>query len=64
LAWLRDKSWDPYAAGALLGLVVAFSEVICGRPLAASGAFDKLSVSLHGGHSRPVAEQRAALTRP
>lgn len=42
-AWLRDKTWSPYAAGVLLGLVVAFSEVICGRPLAASGAFDKLA---------------------
>jgi uncharacterized protein len=27
----------------MLGLVVAFSEVVCGRPLAASGAFDKLA---------------------
>lgn len=43
LAWLRAKTWSPYAAGVLLGLVVAFSEVICGRPLAASGAFDKLA---------------------
>jgi hypothetical protein len=42
-AWLRDKTWSPYAAGVMLGLVVAFSEVICGRPLAASGAFDKLA---------------------
>jgi uncharacterized membrane protein YedE/YeeE len=46
MAWLRDKTWNPYAAGALLGLVVAFSEVICGRPLAASGAFDKLAAYL------------------
>jgi hypothetical protein len=43
LAWLRAKTWSPYAAGVLLGLVVACSEVICGRPLAASGAFDKLA---------------------
>jgi len=42
-AWLREKTWSPYAAGALLGLVVAYSEVFCGRPLAASGAFDKLA---------------------
>jgi len=42
-AWLREKTWSPYAAGVLLGLVVALSEVICGRPLAASGAFDKLA---------------------
>lgn len=40
---LRARAWSPYAAGALLGLVVAFSEVVCGRPLAASGAFDKLA---------------------
>ena len=43
LAWLRAKTWNPFAAGALLGLVVAYSEVFCGRPLAASGAFDKLA---------------------
>ena len=42
-AWLQDKTWTPYAAGVLLGLVVAVSEVFCGRPLAASGAFDKLA---------------------
>lgn len=42
-AWLRDESWSPYIAGALLGLVVAFSEVVGGRPLAPSGAFDKLA---------------------
>jgi hypothetical protein len=45
---LRDKTWSPYAAGVLLGLVVAFSEVVCGRPLAASGAFDKLAAYLGG----------------
>ena len=43
LTWLRAKTWSPYGAGALLGLVVAFSEVVYGRPLAASGAFDKLA---------------------
>lgn len=43
LAWLRDKTWSPYAAGTLLGLVVAFSAVVCGRPIAVSGAFDKLA---------------------
>ncbi len=42
-AWLRAKVWSPYVAGLVLGLVVAFSEVICGRPIAASGAFDKLA---------------------
>lgn len=42
-AWLRAKIWNPYLAGALLGLVVAFSEVVYGQPLAAAGAFDKLA---------------------
>ncbi len=42
-AWLRARTWSPYTAGVLLGLVVAVSEVLCGRPLAASGAFDKLA---------------------
>lgn len=41
--WLRAKLWSPYVAGVLLGLVVAFSAVVCGRPLAAAGAFDKLA---------------------
>lgn len=42
-AWLRDKTWSPYSAGVLLGVIVAFSEVVFGRPLSASGAFDKLA---------------------
>lgn len=46
MAWLRAKTWGPYAAGVLLGLAVAFSEVVCGRPLAVSGAFDKLAAFL------------------
>lgn len=45
-AFLRDETWSPYAAGVLLGLVVAFSEIVCGRPIAASGAFDKLAAYL------------------
>lgn len=43
LAWLRAKTWSPYVAGLMLGLVVAVSEVGFGRPLAAAGAFDKLA---------------------
>jgi uncharacterized membrane protein YedE/YeeE len=43
LARLRDETPRPYAAGVLLGLVVAFSIVMCGRPIAVSGAFDKLA---------------------
>lgn len=46
LGWLRERTWSPYAAGVLLGLVVAFSEVVYGRPLAVSGAFDKLAAYL------------------
>ncbi|MCC6995377.1 MAG: YeeE/YedE family protein [Deltaproteobacteria bacterium] len=41
--WLRQKLWSPYLAGALLGLVVAASEVVWGRPLGVAGAFDKLA---------------------
>lgn len=42
-SWLRQKLWSPYLAGALLGLVVAASEVVWGRPLGVAGAFDKLA---------------------
>ena len=49
VAWLRSKTWSPYAAGGLLGLVVAYSEVVYRRPLSASGAFDKLAAYL--GHA-------------
>lgn len=41
--WLREGTWSPYAAGALLGIVVAISEVFDARPVAISGAFDKLA---------------------
>ena len=43
VAWLRAKTWSAYAAGAGLGITVAVSEALCGRPIAASGAFDKLA---------------------
>lgn len=42
-AWATAKSWSPYLAGAGLGLVVAISEGVCGRPMFASGAFDALA---------------------
>ncbi len=42
-AWLRTTLWSPYVAGAGLGVVVAVSELVCGRPIAVSGAFDKLA---------------------
>jgi len=44
--WLRAKTWNAYVAGAGLGLTVAASEALFGRPLAASGAFDKLGAYL------------------
>lgn len=44
--WLRAKTWHAYVAGAGLGLTVAASEALFGRPLAASGAFDKLGAYL------------------
>jgi hypothetical protein len=63
LAWLRDKTWTPYAAGVLLGLVVAFSEVVCGRPLAASGAFDKLA-AYPGGWLFPSSQYYGHIMAP
>ena len=41
--WVRARRWSPTSAGAALGVVVAASEVLFGRPLAASGAFDALA---------------------
>jgi len=46
IAWLRATTWSAYAAGAGLGLTVAASEVLYGRPIAAAGAFDKLAAYL------------------
>jgi hypothetical protein len=43
VAALRAPSWSPFAAGALLGLVVAVSQVRYARPVAVAGAFDKLA---------------------
>jgi hypothetical protein len=43
LARLRAPLWSPYAAGALLGVVVALSESLLGRTIAVSGAFDRLA---------------------
>lgn len=44
----RAKRWSPYVAGAGLGLVVAFSEAILGKPIAVSGAFDRLAANVGG----------------
>lgn len=46
MEWLRATTWSPYVAGAGLGIVVANSEALYGRPIAASGAFDKLAAYL------------------
>lgn len=43
LASLRAELWSPYAAGALLGVVVAIAESLLGRTIAVSGAFDRLA---------------------
>ncbi len=42
-AWLRAERWSAYVAGAGLGVLVAVSEAAYGRPIAASGAFDRLA---------------------
>jgi hypothetical protein len=47
----------------LLGLVVAFSEVVCGRPLAASGAFDKLA-AYPGGWLFPSSQYYGHIMAP
>jgi uncharacterized membrane protein YedE/YeeE len=46
VAALRAPSWSPFAAGSLLGLVVAVSQVRYARPIAVAGAFDKLAAYL------------------
>ena len=43
VAWLRAPRWSAYTAGAGLGLVVALAEAGFGRPVSASGAFDRLA---------------------
>lgn len=46
VATLRAPSWSPFAAGTVLGLVVAVSQVRYARPIAVAGAFDKLAAYL------------------
>jgi hypothetical protein len=53
----------PYAAGTLLGLVVAVSEVAFSRPLAAAGAFDKLAAYL-GRWLFPTSQYYARIMTP
>lgn len=43
VGWLRAKSWSAYAAGAGLGVVVAYAELVPGKSIAVSGAVDKLA---------------------
>lgn len=47
-AWqyLKAKTWSPYVAGVLLGIVVSTAEVFGGKTLAASGGVDKLAAYL------------------
>lgn len=40
---LRAKTWSAYAAGAGLGVVVAYAELVPGKSIAVSGAVDKLA---------------------
>jgi len=42
-AWLAARGWNPVVAGVGLGVIVTISVVVCGRPIAVSGAFDKLA---------------------
>jgi uncharacterized protein len=43
LSLLRQKSWSPYLAGALLGLVYIISIAFSGVVIGASGAFENLA---------------------
>lgn len=43
---LRRKEWSPYAAGALLGVLVAISLGIFGHRLSGAGAYQQLSAPL------------------
>jgi uncharacterized protein len=61
--WLRATLWSPYVAGAGLGLTVAASEALLGRPIAASGAFDKLA-AYPGRALFPKAPYYAYVMRP
>jgi hypothetical protein len=59
----RPTNRSVYFAGALLGVLVACSEVIYARPLAASGAFDKLSAYL-GGWLFPTSQYYGQIMKP
>jgi uncharacterized protein len=43
---LRKKEWSPYAAGALLGVVVAISLGLFGHRLSGAGAYQQLSANV------------------
>jgi hypothetical protein len=62
-AGLRRKSRSAYVAGALLGVLVAFSEVVYARPLAVSGAFDKLAAYL-GRWLFPTSQYYGQIMKP
>lgn len=63
VAALRAASWSPLAAGSLLGVVVAVSEVAYARPIAAAGAFDKLAAYL-GRWLFPTSQYYTHVMRP
>jgi uncharacterized protein len=63
LEWLRAKSWSAIVAGAGLGATVTISEAVCGRPISASGAFDKLAAYL-GDALFPRSPYYAYVMRP
>jgi uncharacterized membrane protein YedE/YeeE len=53
--------WNPYAAGAGLGLVLLFSYLVLGTGLGASGAITRVAVAAAHGVAPTVVEQHAYL---
>jgi hypothetical protein len=65
-SWLervRAVRWSPYAAGAGLGVVVAFAALVPGRTIAVSGAVDKLA-AYPGSALFPSSPYYAELVHP
>jgi hypothetical protein len=59
---LRRKDWSPYAAGALLGVVVAVSLGIFGHRLSGAGAYQELAAPL-GRATEPHSTYFAYITQ-
>jgi uncharacterized membrane protein YedE/YeeE len=55
----KKPFWNPYAAGALLGLVLLASFVLTGRGLGASGAFKHVAAAAIHAASPTYAEENA-----